>query len=193
LRDKRRDALQRSLFALAAASVGDIAPNAVHDALLGDGRHRPLDPFVRAVLAEHSVLERTNRRAFEHASCRLLAALAVVWMDELHEWAPKRLALGVPEKRLDGRIHPLPVTVEPCEDDHLRGEREVPLELGHRLTLPASRQGEHAGHGGESEPRSQHEPRVPRRIQPRQHESGRSDRNDEQHQRDQAQTHVDPP
>jgi hypothetical protein len=88
LRDERRDALKRSLFALAAASLGDVAPYAVDHALLGDGRRGPLDPFVRAVLAQHSVLERTNRRAFEHASCLLLAALAVVWMDELHERPP---------------------------------------------------------------------------------------------------------
>src|SRR6266536_161629 len=46
LRDERRDALKRSLFALAAASLGDVAPDAEHHALLGDGRHRPLDPLV---------------------------------------------------------------------------------------------------------------------------------------------------
>jgi hypothetical protein len=95
-------------------------------------------------------------------------------MDELHERPRTPVPLGVPEERLDRRIHPLPVTVEPCEDDHLRSEREVPLDLGHGLSMPASRKGEHAGDGGESEPRSEHEPRVPRRIHPRQHESGSS-------------------
>jgi hypothetical protein len=193
LRDECRDALKRSVFALAAASLGDVAPNGVDHARLGDGRRGPLDPLVRAVLAKHPVLERSNRRTCDDALCLLLAALAVVWMDELHERPCTPLALGVPEKRLDHRIRSLPVTVEPCEDDHLRSQREVPLDLGHRLSLPASRKGEYSGDGGEGEPSSEHEPRVPRRIHTRQHESGSSPRNDEQHQRDQAQTHVDPP
>jgi hypothetical protein len=66
-RDERRDALKRSLFALAAASLGDVAANRVDHAPLGDGGRGPLDPFVRPVLAKHSVLERMNRRTFEHA------------------------------------------------------------------------------------------------------------------------------
>ena len=37
LRDERRDALKRSLFPLAAASLGDVAPDAVHHALLVTG------------------------------------------------------------------------------------------------------------------------------------------------------------
>jgi hypothetical protein len=45
---------------------------------------------------------------------------AVVRVDELHERACQRLALGVTENRLDGRIHALPVAVEAGEDDHLR-------------------------------------------------------------------------
>src|SRR6266496_4983217 len=104
----------------AAASLGDVASNAVHHALLGDGRHRPLDQFLGAVLANNPVLERKSRRVSHHATCLLLGALAVVWVDELHERARKRLALGVSENRLDGRIHALPVPVEACEDDHLR-------------------------------------------------------------------------
>jgi len=161
LRDERCDALKRSLFALAAASVGDVAPNGVDHALPGDGRRGPLDPLVRAVLVQHSVLERTNRRTREHAACLPRTALAVVWMDELHERPRTPVALGVPENRLDRRIHTLPVTVEPGEDDQLRSEHEVPLDLGHRLPQPASRKDEHAG-DGKSEPRPEHKPRVPR-------------------------------
>src|SRR6266511_2777107 len=46
LRDQRRQAAKRSLFALAAASLRDVAPNAIHHAVLGDGRHAPLAPLV---------------------------------------------------------------------------------------------------------------------------------------------------
>jgi hypothetical protein len=107
------DTSMRSLVALAAASLGHVAANRVDHAPLADGRRGPLDPFVRAVLAQHSVLERTNRRTCEHASCLLLAALAAVRMDELHEGPRTPVALGVPEQRLHRRIHPLPVTDEP--------------------------------------------------------------------------------
>jgi hypothetical protein len=140
LHDERRNALKRSLFALAAASLGDVAPDRVDHAPLGERRRGPLDPSVRAVLAKHSVLERANRLTFENASRRLHAALAVVWMDELHERPRTPVALRVPQQRLDCRIRPLPVTVESCEDDYLRSEREVPLDLRHRLSLSASRQ-----------------------------------------------------
>jgi len=47
---------------------------------------------------------------------------------------------------------------------NLTSQREVPLELGRGLSLPASRKGNQAGHSGESERRYAHEPHVPRRI-----------------------------
>src|SRR5207244_13065883 len=112
------DALKRGLLALAAASLGDVAPDAVHHALVGDGRHRPLDPFVRAVLADDPVLERSGRLASDHASRLLLGALAVIRVDELHERPRKRLALAVTENGLDGGGHTLPVAVEACDDHH---------------------------------------------------------------------------
>src|SRR3954470_22766154 len=77
LRDECRDALKSSVFALVAASVGDVAPNAVHHALFRDGRHRPLDQFVGAVLANNPVLERKGRRTSHHATSLLLGALTV--------------------------------------------------------------------------------------------------------------------
>src|SRR5258705_9316493 len=61
LRDEGRDALKRSLLALAAFSLGDVAPDGVDHLPAGHRRRCPLDPLVRAVLAQHSVLEGANR------------------------------------------------------------------------------------------------------------------------------------
>src|SRR5712675_499087 len=64
------------------------------------GRRRPLDPPVRAVLADEPVLECKHRLAFGEAECLCLGLLAVVRVDELQVRSCKRLALGVTEARL---------------------------------------------------------------------------------------------
>src|SRR4029077_5844014 len=66
----------------------------------------------------------------------------VCGMDELHERPRQRFALGIPENGLDCRIHMLPISVEAGDDDHLRSDREVPLDLVGRGSALCHR-GEH--------------------------------------------------
>jgi hypothetical protein len=114
-------------------------------------------------------------------------------VDELHERPRERFALGVAENPLDGRIHALPVTVEPREDDHLRREREVPLDLTHRTLTPLRRDGERACDGGQNQPAGKHEHSVAWGFDPRHRERTGDHGNHEQHRRYESQTHVDPP
>jgi hypothetical protein len=68
---------------LGLVTLGHVARERVHDALLDDGRGRPLEHPVGAVLAQVTVLERQRRRALgdrDRLGCR---PHAVVRMDEL--------------------------------------------------------------------------------------------------------------
>src|SRR2546425_944864 len=83
---------------------------------------------------------------------------AIAGVNDLHNRPRRRLAVGAPTHRLESRIDALPVTVKAREDDHLRREREVPLDLARRASAPLRRDGERDRHSSESEPGSEYEP-----------------------------------
>src|SRR5262249_43200839 len=98
--------------------------------------------------------------AFQDAPRLLFAALAVLRVDELHDGPLECLALAVTEHRLDRRIDARPVTVEARDGDHLRSEREVPVDLPQGTPAPQGRQGKRADERGEGEPGSEDEPGI---------------------------------
>ena len=104
-----------------------------------------------------------DRLAFDEAECLCLGPLAVVWVDELQVRPRKRLALGVTETRLEGRIDALPKTVESRYRDQVRREREQAVYLGLRLGSPRRVDAERAGEGSEDEAGGEDDPRQDHR------------------------------
>jgi hypothetical protein len=93
----------------------------------------------------------------------------------------------------DRRIEALPVAVEAGEDDHLRREREVPLDFAQRPPASLRRGREHARDGDESQSPGEHEPCVACGLDLRQREPGGGHREHKQYRRYHAQPHFDPP
>src|SRR5439155_9756952 len=108
---------------------------------------------------DQPVLERKDRLAFAEADRRRLASLAVVRVDEFQGRSRKRLALGVTEARLEGRIDALPETVEAGHRDQVGREREDAVDVALRARAPLRDRRESAGERGEQEPSAEDEPR----------------------------------
>jgi hypothetical protein len=165
-RDEHRDPPQRRLLAGETAQVGlglpargQVAGDAVHDAVLDDGSRRPLEGPERAVLADVAVRERQRGLAAADRVGLGGRPRAVVRMDEIHVRLGEELLRRVAEDLLDGRVDAREAAVEAGHRHEIRADREDAVEQPLRAGAPRRVEPERAGRGGDDyEAGGEHEP-----------------------------------
>ena len=129
---------------------GDVAGGGVDRVLFHDRDGLPLQPDLRAVLAEITVLEVGG----PHAPAKLLQSAnglhPIFGVDELDKPPGQQLLVGIAERLLESRIYALEVPVQARDAEQIRRELEqtIPLLLGQPAFPADFRLLEPSLHGG---------------------------------------------